>query len=227
MLFIFSLARDVLDGIDDVLRLSALPFCYALTVVFPPVRLFGGTVVVLYLYLEVVCLSIYQLHVHLVQVLTLARFHVGQELAGGHALFRHQLAILVLEHAGLQVPFYDIVVTHVQCLAHHIVCVSNVSDSVLDTAAGEENQQRHHRGHSHQTDDKQQRNWRGIVMDALRMEPFVVDALQLSCFLKTGILVINEVDDVLVVTHNVQLAGRNVNILKYQAVEAQFLNLIA
>ena len=55
------------------------------------------------------------------------------------------------------------------------------------------------------------------------MEPSVVDALQVACLFEAGVLVVNDVDEVAVVTNDAQFARRNFCIVEHEAVDAQFL----
>ena len=62
-------------------------------------------------------------------------------------------------------------------------------------------------------------------MDALGVEPLVVNLLQLARLLQARVLVVNNVDERLVVADDAQLARRDVYAVHREAVEAQLLDL--
>ena len=64
-------------------------------------------------------------------------------------------------------------------------------------------------------------------MNTFRMEPLVVDALQVASLFQTGILVVNGIDDIHLVANNMQFASRHsFHLVKYQTIEGQLLNLV-
>ena len=59
------------------------------------------------------------------------------------------------------------------------------------------------------------------------MEPFVVDALQVARLFQASVLVVNSVDEIQLISYDVQLTCRNVlHLVKYEAVNAQFLDFL-
>ena len=62
-------------------------------------------------------------------------------------------------------------------------------------------------------------------MDALRVEPFVVDGLQFASLFQAGEFVVDDVNNLLVVANDAQLAGRNVNAVEHKAIEMILLHL--
>ena len=101
-----------------------------------------------------------------------------------------------------------------------------LSDSQADASSDKIDEQKHNEGGQEESADNQQGNRRGVVMLAFGMEPVVVDLLQLAGLLQSGILVVDDVDQLLVVADDSQFAGRDVNLVECYAVEAEFLNLM-
>ena len=58
------------------------------------------------------------------------------------------------------------------------------------------------------------------------MEPAVIDGLQLASLFQTGVLVVDEVHQLLVVADDTQFTGRDVDVVEGDVVETQFLNLM-
>ena len=61
-------------------------------------------------------------------------------------------------------------------------------------------------------------------MLTLRMEPAVVDGLDIASLFETGELLVDEVDDFMVVANDAQLTSREVNFVEGNVVDVQFLD---
>ena len=58
-----------------------------------------------------------------------------------------------------------------------------------------------------------------------RTEPTVVDGLYVASLFKTGVFLVNQIDNLVVIADDMQLASRNVDFVKGDAVDAKLLNL--
>ena len=58
-----------------------------------------------------------------------------------------------------------------------------------------------------------------------RTEPTVVYGLYVASLFKTGVFLVNQVDNLVVIADDMQLASRQVDFVKGNAVDAELLNL--
>ena len=101
-----------------------------------------------------------------------------------------------------------------------------LSDSHADASSDKMDEQKYNEGGQEESADNQQGNRRGVVVLALGMEPVVVDLLQLTGLFQSGVLVVDDVNQLLVVADDSQFAGRDVNLVECYAVETELLNLM-
>ena len=63
-------------------------------------------------------------------------------------------------------------------------------------------------------------------MFQFRIEPVVVDLLQVAGLFQSGVLVVDDVNQFFVIANDTQLTSGDVDIIEDDAVKSQFLNLI-
>ena len=147
------------------------------------------------------------------------------ELLGRHAFGCQQIAIDIMGHMRLQVMLNHIIVTHAQGLRHHVVDILALVDSLLYTDTDQTAQQKCNQSDDNGTHDDIDGDGRCVIMLSFRVEPFVVDLLQLSCLFQTGIFVIDGINEVLVITYQSQFAWWDICHLGHQILESELFQL--
>ena len=147
------------------------------------------------------------------------------ELVHRHALLREQLSVDVADMARHDVIYHHAVVAHVQRLPHHAVHLAALAHRRADAQRGQTVQQEDEDAQHDEPAQNIERDGGGIVVDALGVEPLVVNLLQLAGLLQPRVLVVDDVDERLVVADDAQLARRDVYAVHREAVEAQLLDL--
>ena len=118
------------------------------------------------------------------------------------------MAVAVEEETLRTVVLHDGITAHGECLQHHALDFLLAARGLQGAALGQPVEQRQHQGYEHHGHRHVDGHGRGVVVQALGVEPLVVDDAQLSALLQSGILVVNLVDELLVVAHDVYLIGR-------------------
>ena len=146
------------------------------------------------------------------------------ELFHRHACGRQKDAVDILDLIGEQVVGEDEVVAHVDGLRHHVVEVDGLSDGCLYTGADQAAHGEDHKCKDGRTNDEYEGDGRRVVVDALRVEPFVAQLGDLSCLVQTGELIVNHVDEVFVIADEAQLPRGDVGVVGGQTVKVQFID---
>ena len=120
-----------------------------------------------------------------------------------------------------------VIVVHLKRLCHDAiqlrVATHRGTDTHREQTTGNEDQDTCHS----QTNQDVWCQRRGVVVDHFRMEPLVVDALQVTRLFQTGVLIVNSINDIQLVTDDAQFARRHIGYLvEHQTVNRQLLDFI-
>ena len=135
------------------------------------------------------------------------------------------MTVGVTQEVCFQIIFHHGVVTHPEGGLHQIVDICRLAYGSIHTHGNDTVHEESGKDSQCKSQEDEQGDGGGVVMDPFGMEPFVADNLEFTILFQTGVLVIDEIHQFLVETDDTEFTCRDVNLVEGNIVEVQFLDL--
>ena len=225
-LVFFHFLRHVVDGIDDICRMTvAVEFGDGMPVEVEPFGLFLRTCVPPFVEFEIALTTFHQVTHLLFKLQLLVGVDAIRKLLERQTAFGQDLAITVCKAIADNVVLHDDEIAHMEGLSHHLVEFSERAGSILYMTTGQTTEEIEDGKQGQCTDDDIEPDETMSLLNALGMEPTVLDDGNLTALLQTGVLVIDLFYQLAVCTDDVDLGDGNAHIVEVDAFKVQFLDL--
>ena len=225
-LVLLDVVGDVVDGVDDVGGMSlVVELQDGMAVEVEPVGgVVGGAVEQLVQH-ELSLASVGQALHLLGELLLLAGVDVVGEFGQCQAFLGQYLAVPVGHTVVLDVIDHDDEVAHVEGLEHHAVQLRGFAGGAPHVGLRQSREEiAEGRQQQHGGDDVIDHR-RRMVVDALGMEPAVLDGCNLAALLQARVLVVYLLDQLAVAADDMDLGDGDAHVVEHDALEVELLDL--